>query len=158
MWESIITGVISGVVTSLVIGALYLGLQYLRTEKEAIELTPSPPKELLGPGFRFGVNLARDGDGKIVNHLNWFKPTNEGQLIAEIRHHRHRGFQYKCFVDRKLSESEFHLSAVIVHLEESGFGSPGKGSGKPDRVWFLLPGRDSANDPDGPVNNVFWPE
>ena len=127
-----------------------------------------------------GVLHARNDDGQIVNRVHWFnlnplslsnplslqKPTVQylgrtGELVspreikrdirvAGFRYPRRIGFQYKCFVDY---EGKWTAKDVEDELRKWGVENPDEGLGRPDRIWFLIPGY-----PEASRNNCVYPE
>lgn len=153
MLESVVSGVLSGIVTAFFLGVAALLWQAWRTQPYVVHTNLPPP--LAVPDIRLGVLHARNDDGQIVNRVHWFRPTRNGTWRATIRHPRRVGFQYKCFVDYGGSWSTCSVKAELV---EGDFLEPDEGKGKPKRIWFLLPSHPMVTDPSGIRNNCFYPE
>ncbi len=148
---------LSGVSTGVILG--FLGWAWQRwvrwnTTEDFEVMLPSSSK-MKPPEFKFGVMHARNDDGMMVNRVYWFKKARGGKWRAVIRHPRNIGFQYKCFVDHPTSYSPQEL---MTWLFEEGHKNAAVGAGKPNRIWFILPDKPTAEDPAGNINNHYYPE
>ena len=76
MLEGIVSGIISGVLTPLLLGVGLWLWRFRNTELVEIEMVP--PEGMRMADLRWGVNHALDDDGKIVNRVHWLKATNNG--------------------------------------------------------------------------------
>ena len=154
---SVVSGILSGVISGTILGILVWVWQWWvrRTNTEVFKLELRVSSRMQGPEFRFGVIHARNDDGTIINRVHWFKKGRRGRWHAAIRHPRHVGFQYKCFVDHGLS---CRPEEIIKWLAEEGYKTPSLSKGKPNRIWFILPEKPTAVDPAGFVNNQYYPE
>lgn len=92
-------------------------------------------------GVQFGVLHVRDGTdqqvdkGPIRNREIRFRKRSSDVLLAEVRHVRRLGCQYKGFVDHE----GIPFDQISGTLEGLGFHNVKVGEGKPFRAWFLLP-------------------
>ena len=157
MINAVIAGVLAGVLTGAILGIFFWvwerSVQRANSEVFKVELPISLRNQR--PEFKLGVIHARNDDGTLINRINWFKQGRAGRWYAEIRHPRRVGFQYKCFIDYG---SSYHSDEVIEWLVTEGYKDAKVGGGKPNRVWFILPGKPTITDPAGFVNNQYYPE
>jgi len=157
MREAIVTGVVSGVVTGIILAIIFWAwrclIRWLTSEVFKVKIK-KPPPEMLTNKFKFGVLYVQDEDETIRNTTHWFKKKRTGKLYVNIRHPRNLGFQYKCFVD---NHSKCNFSQISTYLAGAGYTDISLGVGKPDRVWFIIPGNPTATDSRGNLNNYYYP-
>jgi len=172
MLEGVVSGILSGIITAVVLGMSVLAWQSLSTRPFIVTILL--PKSLINRHIRLGLLHATNDDGQIINRVHRFNKSlrlprwhdadvhhiadvdlvlygpKEGLRSASFRFPRGLGFQYKCFVDY---ESKWSADQVKEELKKWGCIKPDEGSGKPQRVWFLIPGYPTAG-----LNNTFYPE
>lgn len=157
MSETIICGIISGLVTGIVLSIILWcwnrWIRYVNTEVFTIVLDISQLEDT--HGLKFGALYAYDDKEGPINRVYWFKTNRKGEFSVSIRHLRNIGFQYKCFVDFEPSQRTDVLMEIVL---KAGYEKPRIGSGKSNRIWFILQGKPVAKDVNGHENNRYNPE
>ncbi|OQX97142.1 MAG: hypothetical protein B6I24_09790 [Bacteroidetes bacterium 4572_128] len=153
----------SGIGVTILVWAIPVILKILKNirSKKIKIISLKVSDELLLKGNKFSVlHICNDSEkidnrGTLLNKVIPFKKLGDrGNLIAKIKHPKHLGFQFKCFID--YSSTSFEELKDL--LEKEGYTDISKGEGKSRRLWFIHPEYSKVLTVDKIINNYLYPE
>ena len=151
--------IVGMIVVGLVTAGILWAVRYVRARSKQVRLSIDLdiPVARLDARYEFCVLHVRNhGFEAPLNQVHHFSRSADGtKLSVRVNVPAHLGFEYKCFVDHH----GVPFSKAFQFLKDLGLDPDSHpGDGRPDRLWFLIPGEPTVRTEEGFINNRRYPE